>query len=64
MDDANEQITWRDAIRVPLVEQLGNGITPFAAGGQPMQLVALAQSGIDVGRGGSILTMKLLFTKA
>lgn len=60
VDDANEQITWRDAIRVPLVEQLGNGITPFAAGGQPMQLVALTQSGIDVGRGGSILTMKFI----
>ncbi|MBM7618023.1 uncharacterized protein (TIRG00374 family) [Weissella uvarum] len=60
VDDAHEKISWRDAMRVPLVEQLGNGITPFSAGGQPMQLVALAQSGIDVGRGGSILTMKFI----
>lgn len=60
VDDIHEKISWRDALRVPLVEQLGNGITPFAAGGQPMQMVALAQSGIDVGRAGSILTMKFI----
>ncbi|MCM0583051.1 flippase-like domain-containing protein [Weissella diestrammenae] len=60
VDTEHEKISWRAAIRVPLVEQLGNGITPFATGGQPMQMIALAQAGIDIGRSGSILLMKFV----
>lgn len=30
--------TFKDALRVPLVEQLGNGITPFASGGNRFKL--------------------------
>ncbi|MBJ7635259.1 hypothetical protein C6P26_08200 [Weissella confusa] len=60
VDDAHEKLSWRDAIRIPLVEQLGNGITPFATGGQPMQMITLAQAGIDPGRAGSILLMKFV----
>ena len=37
----------RDAIRVPMIELLFNGITPFSTGGQPAQLFALMQSGVD-----------------
>lgn len=60
VDEASAKISWRDAIRVPMVEQLGNGITPFASGGQPMQLIALMQAGVDAGKAGSILTMKFI----
>lgn len=58
-----ERITkypWRDALRVPPIEQLFNGITPFASGGQPAQVFALMQSGIDAGRATSILLMKFI----
>ncbi len=51
---------WLDAIRVPLIEQLFNGITPFSSGGQPAQLFALVQSGVDAGRATSVLLMKFV----
>lgn len=60
VDHQGATISFKDALRVPMVEQLGNGITPFAAGGQPMQLIALIQSGIEAGKAGSILTMKFV----
>lgn len=60
VDSNKESISWYNAIRVPLVEQLGNGITPFSSGGQPMQLIALAQTGMDVGRASSVLLMKFV----
>ncbi|GAJ27312.1 integral membrane protein LafC [Liquorilactobacillus sucicola DSM 21376 = JCM 15457] len=50
----------RDAIRIPLIEQLFNGITPFSSGGQPAQLFALLQSGVDAGRATSVLLMKFV----
>ncbi len=43
-----DRLSWRDAIRIPLIEQLFNGITPFSSGGQPAQLVALMQMGLKV----------------
>ncbi|KRM94903.1 hypothetical protein FC19_GL000003 [Liquorilactobacillus aquaticus DSM 21051] len=50
----------RDAVRIPLIEQLFNGITPFSSGGQPAQLFALLQSGVDAGRATSVLLMKFI----
>lgn len=55
---------FKDAIRVPLVEQLFNGITPFSSGGQPGQLFVLVQSGVDGGRATSILLMKFIVYQA
>lgn len=51
---------FHNAIRVPLVEQLFNNITPFASGGQPAQLVALMRSGVEAGRASSVLLMKFV----
>jgi uncharacterized protein (TIRG00374 family) len=51
---------WLDAIRVPLIGQLFNGITPFSTGSQPAQLFALVQSGVDAGRATSVLLMKFI----
>lgn len=55
-----DRLSWRDAIRIPLIEQLFNGITPFSSGGQPAQLVALMQNGIEGGRASSVLLMKFV----
>lgn len=52
--------TFKNALRVPLVEQLGNGITPFASGGQPFQLVAMIQAGVEPGYATAILLMKFV----
>lgn len=54
------KFSWRDTIRIPLIEQLFNGITPFSSGGQPAQLFALLQSGVDAGRATSVLLMKFV----
>ncbi|WP_035422331.1 lysylphosphatidylglycerol synthase transmembrane domain-containing protein [Fructilactobacillus florum] len=56
--------SFRDALRVPLVEQLFNGITPFSSGGQPAQVVVLLQSGVDGGRATSALLMKFVVYQA
>ncbi|WP_429971337.1 lysylphosphatidylglycerol synthase transmembrane domain-containing protein [Fructilactobacillus sp. Tb1] len=58
--NSNPRFTFHDAIRVPLVEQLFNGITPFSSGGQPAQLLVLMQSGVDAGKATSALLMKFV----
>lgn len=58
--DRVEGFTFRNAIRIPLVEQLGNGITPFASGGQPFQLVAMMQAGVEPGYASAVLLMKFI----
>lgn len=52
--------SYRSAFRIPLIEQLFNSITPFSTGGQPAQLVALTQAGLDAGVSGSICLMKFV----
>lgn len=61
---SNQNFTFYDAFRVPLVEQLFNGITPFSSGGQPAQLVVLMQSGVDAGKASSALLMKFIVYQA
>lgn len=60
VDTQQDYFTWRDAIRVPLVEQLFNGITPFSSGGQPGQLYVMVQAGVDAGKASSVLLMKFV----
>ncbi|WP_461227417.1 lysylphosphatidylglycerol synthase transmembrane domain-containing protein [Lacticaseibacillus suihuaensis] len=55
-----EHLPFQAALRVPLVEQLFNNITPFASGGQPAQLIALMQAGVEGGRASSVLLMKFV----
>lgn len=52
--------SWGTLIRVPLLNQLGIGLTPFASGGQPAQLYALTRGKIDGGRSLSVTLMKFL----
>ncbi|RRK09994.1 UPF0104 family protein [Lactiplantibacillus garii] len=56
--------SFRSALRVPLAEQLFNGITPFSSGGQPAQIFVMAQSGIDAGRASSVALMKFVVFQA
>lgn len=58
--DRYPEFTWKDALRLPPIEQLFNGITPFSTGGQPAQLVALLQSGVEGGMASSVLLMKFV----
>ncbi|MCD2257251.1 lysylphosphatidylglycerol synthase transmembrane domain-containing protein [Agrilactobacillus fermenti] len=51
---------FRNAARVPMIEQLFNSITPFSSGGQPAQLIAMMQSGIEAGQASSVLLMKFI----
>ncbi|GAF41972.1 integral membrane protein LafC [Agrilactobacillus composti DSM 18527 = JCM 14202] len=51
---------YRNALRIPLIEQLFNSITPFSSGGQPAQLIAMMQSGIEAGQASSVLLMKFI----
>lgn len=46
--------------RIPLIQALFNAITPMSTGGQPSQLVAMVQMGIEGGRATSILLMKFI----
>lgn len=59
-----DHFSFKNALRIPLVEQLFNSLTPFSSGGQPAQLMALMQSGVDGGRASSLLLMKFIVFQA
>ena len=46
--------------RIPIIQALFNAITPMSTGGQPSQLVAMVQMGIEGGRATSILLMNFI----
>ncbi|MEC9489191.1 MAG: lysylphosphatidylglycerol synthase transmembrane domain-containing protein [Halanaerobium sp.] len=48
------------AFEITLIGQFFNAITPFASGGQPAQMYALARQEVEVGKTGSILMMKYI----
>ena len=54
------RFSFKNALRIPLIEHLFNSITPFSTGGQPAQLVALIKSGVDPGVSGSVCLMKFV----
>lgn len=60
MENRYPSFTWKDALRIPPIEQLFNGITPFSTGGQPAQLLAMLQSGVEGGMASSVLLMKFV----
>ena len=64
MNNHHADFTWKDALRLPPIEQLFNGITPFSTGGQPAQLVAMLQCGVDGGLASSVLLMKFVVFQA
>ena len=46
--------------RIPIIQALFNAITPMSTGGQPSQLAAMIQMGMEGGRSTSILLMKFI----
>jgi glycosyltransferase 2 family protein len=50
----------KDAFRVTMVGQYFNSVTPYAVGGQPMQLLAMTRQGITSGIALSALVRKFL----
>lgn len=46
--------------RIPIIQALFNAITPMSTGGQPAQLAAMLQMGIEGGRATSLLLMKFI----
>ncbi|UQS84064.1 lysylphosphatidylglycerol synthase transmembrane domain-containing protein [Bombilactobacillus thymidiniphilus] len=56
----DEMKHWWNILRIPWIQALFNAITPFSSGGQPAQLVALTQSGVEIGRGSSVLLLKFI----
>lgn len=50
--------SFKNAMRVPMIEHLFNAITPFSSGGQPAQLLVLAKTGVDAGVAASVCLMK------
>ncbi|MCY6371015.1 lysylphosphatidylglycerol synthase transmembrane domain-containing protein [Clostridium ganghwense] len=50
----------RESLKITMVGQFFNSVTPFASGGQPAQLYFMMKRGINGGSASSILTMKLI----
>lgn len=55
-----ENYKFKQAFRVTMIGQYFNSITPFASGGQPMQLYALTKQGLGAGSSGSALMIKFI----
>lgn len=47
-------------IRIPIIQALFNAITPMSTGGQPAQLTAMVEMGMEGGRATSLLLMKFI----
>ncbi len=54
---------FTNSIKVNMIGQLFNNITPFSSGGQPMQAYALTKTGKRASESMSILTMKFIVTQ-
>lgn len=54
------KLSFVNAFRTTMVGQLFNNLTPFASGGQPMQLYYLTKSSFQLGEASSILLMKFI----
>lgn len=55
-----KKISLFKAIKIALIGQYYNAVTPFSSGGQPVQAYYLMKHGIPIGIASSILTMKFL----
>lgn len=47
-------------LRIPVIQALFNAITPMSTGGQPAQLAAMVEMGMEGGRATSLLLMKFI----
>lgn len=51
---------FRNAVRTSMVGQFFSAVTPFATGGQPMQVYCMSKYGVEPGKGISALTQKFV----
>jgi uncharacterized protein (TIRG00374 family) len=51
---------FKQAFRITMIGQYFNSITPFASGGQPMQMYALTKQDLGAGSSGSALMIKFI----
>ena len=51
---------FKSAFKVTMIGQYFNSITPFASGGQPMQLYSLTKQEVGAGKAGSALMIKFI----
>ncbi len=54
------KLSLMDAIQTNMVGQFYNSVTPFASGGQPMQILRLYRLGVDVSKATAILMSRFL----
>lgn len=52
--------TFKESLKISMIGQFFSGITPFASGGQPAQLILLKQQDIPIGIGSTILMSKFV----
>lgn len=64
VNELYEKRSFKQALKVSLIGQFFCGITPFATGGQPAQLILLNKSKIPMGIGSSILMSKFIVYQA
>ena len=57
--DEPKRSAW-SFLRIPIIQALFNAITPMSTGGQPSQLAAMIQMGMESGCSTSILLMKFI----
>lgn len=55
-----KEYKFKQAFKVTMIGQYFNSITPFASGGQPMQLYALTKQELGAGSSGSALMIKFI----
>lgn len=56
----HKKVPFRKMLKVSMIGQFFSGITPFASGGQPAQLVILRKENIPLGVGTSVLMSKFV----
>ena len=57
---------WKfsQSFHIAMTGLLYSALTPFATGGQPMQMYSMSKMGMDTGKAGSIVAMKTLVYQA
>lgn len=60
INEFHSKIPFKPALKVSMIGQFFSGITPFATGGQPAQLMLLSKASVPVGIGSSILMSKFI----
>ena len=61
VDSMEENLSFWNAFKIAMIGQFFSGVTPFATGGQPAQLLVLNKEKLSIGKSSSALMMKFIF---